>query len=71
MFKGEITFGGTVMNNGKMIAVVGMGAILPDASERGGSFWKNIKAAKYSITDIPADRWKEELVLRSGSICTG
>ena len=48
------------MENGKMIAVVGMGAILPDASDV-TSFWKNIESSRYSITDIPADRWKQEL----------
>jgi 3-oxoacyl-(acyl-carrier-protein) synthase/acyl carrier protein len=48
------------MNDGKMIAIVGMGAILPDASDV-SSFWKNIESSKYSITDIPADRWKQEL----------
>ncbi len=48
------------MENGKMIAIVGMGAILPDAFDV-PSFWKNIESSRYSITDIPAGRWKEEL----------
>ncbi|NTW09229.1 MAG: hypothetical protein HGA28_06640, partial [Anaerolineaceae bacterium] len=48
------------MNNGKLIAVVGLGAILPDALSV-EDFWKNIQSTRYSITDIPAGRWKEEL----------
>ena len=40
----------------KRIAVVGMGAILPDAFDV-ESFWNNLQARKYSITDVPADRW--------------
>ncbi len=44
------------MNNGKLIAVVGLGAILPDAPDV-ESFWKNILSARYSIRDIPEDRW--------------
>ena len=47
------------MNNGKLIAVVGLGAILPDALNV-EAFWNNILSARYSITDVPADRWKLE-----------
>ncbi|MBI4732161.1 MAG: acyltransferase domain-containing protein, partial [Chloroflexi bacterium] len=46
------------MNN--LIAIVGVGAILPDAPDA-QSFWKNIQAGRYSITDLPAERWKAEL----------
>jgi acyl transferase domain-containing protein/acyl carrier protein len=40
----------------RAIAIVGVGAILPDAPNA-PAFWENIKAGKYSITDVPADRW--------------
>src|SRR3990172_8791788 len=44
----------------KAVAVVGLGAIMPDAVDA-PEFWKNIKEARYSITDVPADRWREDL----------
>lgn len=44
----------------KAVAVVGMGAIMPDAEDAPG-FWKNILEARYSITDVPANRWREDL----------
>ncbi|HMN12895.1 MAG TPA: beta-ketoacyl synthase N-terminal-like domain-containing protein, partial [Bellilinea sp.] len=44
------------MTEGKMIAVVGTGAILPDAFDV-PTFWKNILDAKYSIRDLPEGRW--------------
>ena len=40
----------------KAIAIVGIGAIMPDARDA-KTFWKNIKDGKYSITEVPADRW--------------
>jgi len=43
-----------------MIAIVGMGAVLPDAFDV-PSFWNNIMTNKYSITDVPADRWSIDL----------
>jgi malonyl CoA-acyl carrier protein transacylase len=39
------------------IAIVGLGAILPDAPDV-PSFWTNIKAGRYSVTEVPAERWK-------------
>ncbi len=48
------------MNNGKMVAVIGLGAILPDAFDI-ASFWNNVVANKYSVTDIPAGRWNVDL----------
>lgn len=42
------------------IAIVGVGAILPDAPDV-HTFWKNIQAGRYSITDVTSDRWKAEL----------
>src|SRR5574340_1802720 len=44
----------------KAVAVVGVGAIMPDA-EDAPTFWKNVREARYSITDVPADRWREDL----------
>ena len=38
------------------IAVVGVGAILPDAPNA-AAFWKNILDKRYSITEVPPDRW--------------
>ena len=42
------------------IAIVGMGAIMPDAPT-GAAFWANITGGHYSITDVPKDRWDPEL----------
>src|SRR3954469_11829205 len=38
------------------IAVVGVGAILPDAPNA-AAFWKNILDRRYSITEVPPERW--------------
>ncbi len=38
------------------IAVVGVSAIMPDASDA-DSFWANIRSGRYSISDVPAERW--------------
>ncbi len=40
----------------KAVAVVGVGAILPDAPDA-LSFWKNIQAGRYSISEVPLQRW--------------
>ena len=40
----------------RAIAVVGVGAILPDAPNA-RAFWQNILNKRYSITETPADRW--------------
>ncbi|MHC1783772.1 MAG: SDR family NAD(P)-dependent oxidoreductase [Anaerolineaceae bacterium] len=48
------------MNNKRAIAVVGLGAILPDAYDV-TSFWKNILDKKDSIGEVPPDRWSTEL----------
>jgi acyl transferase domain-containing protein len=42
------------------IAVIGVGAIMPEAPDA-DAFWANITGGRYSITDVPADRWKREL----------
>jgi malonyl CoA-acyl carrier protein transacylase len=48
------------MNQPVPVAIVGLGAILPDAPDV-DSFWKNIQAGRYSITDVPAERWNPDL----------
>ena len=44
----------------KAIAVVGVGAILPQAPNA-KVFWKNIKEGRYSISDVQNDRWDPDL----------
>ena len=48
------------MTNHNAIAVVGLGAILPDAFDV-PTFWNNIITAKYSIGEVPSDRWSTAL----------
>ncbi len=40
----------------KAVAIVGMGAVMPDAPDK-ISFWNNIKQGKYSIAEVPENRW--------------
>jgi acyl transferase domain-containing protein/NADP-dependent 3-hydroxy acid dehydrogenase YdfG len=40
----------------RAVAVVGVAAILPDAPGA-DAFWKNVREGRYSITDVPEDRW--------------
>jgi acyl transferase domain-containing protein/NAD(P)-dependent dehydrogenase (short-subunit alcohol dehydrogenase family) len=40
----------------RAVAVVGVGAILPDAPDA-ATFWKNICSRRYSITEVPPERW--------------
>ena len=42
------------------VAVVGVSAIMPDAPDA-TTFWDNIKTGRYSISDVPAERWDPEL----------
>ncbi|MCS7011843.1 MAG: hypothetical protein NZL98_10780, partial [Anaerolineales bacterium] len=42
------------------IAVVGLGAILPEAPDV-STFWHNIRSARYSITEVPPERWDVNL----------
>ena len=42
------------------IAVVGLAAIMPDAVDA-DSFWTNLKGGRYSITDVPPERWDPAL----------
>ena len=40
----------------RAIAIVGVGAILPDAPNV-ATFWQNVKNSRYSISDVTPDRW--------------
>ena len=40
----------------RAIAIVGAGAILPDAANV-AAFWENVKKGRYSITEVAPDRW--------------
>ncbi|MBL8154915.1 MAG: acyltransferase domain-containing protein, partial [Anaerolineae bacterium] len=40
----------------RAVAIVGLGCILPDAPTV-ADFWNNIVNRRYSITQVPADRW--------------
>ncbi len=42
--------------NHKAIAIVGVGAVLPDAPDV-AAFWQNLTVGRYSISDVTADRW--------------
>ncbi|HRY09228.1 MAG TPA: beta-ketoacyl synthase N-terminal-like domain-containing protein, partial [Candidatus Nanopelagicales bacterium] len=42
------------------IAIVGISAIMPDAPTA-EDFWSNIRGGRYSISDVPADRWDPAL----------
>ena len=42
------------------IAIVGLGAILPDAKDA-ASFWENLKAGKDSVSEVPKSRWDPAL----------
>ncbi len=44
----------------RSVAVVGVGAVLPDAP-KATTFWENLKAGRYSITETPPERWDPEL----------
>jgi malonyl CoA-acyl carrier protein transacylase len=44
----------------RAVAVVGMGAILPDAFDV-QSFWRNILSARYSIKEVDPNRWEPDL----------
>ncbi len=40
----------------RAIAIVGVGAVLPDAPNV-AAFWENIKTGRYSISEVSSDRW--------------
>jgi acyl transferase domain-containing protein/NAD(P)-dependent dehydrogenase (short-subunit alcohol dehydrogenase family)/acyl carrier protein len=44
----------------RAIAIVGLGAVLPDAPNV-PAFWKNVKDGRYSISEVQPDRWDPAL----------
>ena len=42
------------------VAVVGLAAIMPDAPDA-TTFWQNLRDGRYSISDVPPERWDPEL----------
>ncbi|GIE58329.1 type I polyketide synthase [Actinoplanes octamycinicus] len=42
------------------IAIVGVGAIMPDAPDA-ATFWTNLTTGRYSISDVPPERWDPDL----------
>ena len=44
----------------RAIAIVGAGAILPDAANV-PAFWENVKNGRYSISDVQPERWDPKL----------
>ena len=44
----------------RAIAIVGAGAVLPDAPNV-AAFWENVKSARYSISEVSPDRWDPAL----------
>jgi len=46
----------SVQSNHKAIAIVGLGAVLPDAPDV-AAFWKNLTVGRYSVSDVTAERW--------------
>src|SRR5512133_295800 len=44
----------------RAIAIVGLGAVLPDASNV-SAFWENVKSGRYSISEVTLDRWDPAL----------
>ena len=43
----------------KAIAIVGIGAVLPDAPDV-DSLWGNLEAGRYSISEVPTGRWNPD-----------
>ena len=47
------------MSNQRPVAIVGVGAVLPDAPDA-QTFWQNIRTGWSSIRDVPRDRWNPD-----------
>ncbi len=43
----------------RAVAIVGLGAVMPDAHDA-RAFWANIRNRRYSITEVPPERWRPE-----------
>jgi len=46
--------------SGRAIAIVGAGAILPDAPNV-PTFWENVKSGRYSVSEVDPERWDPAL----------
>jgi acyl transferase domain-containing protein len=44
----------------RAIAIVGLGAVLPDAKNV-PAFWENVKSGRYSISEVTPERWDPAL----------
>ena len=44
----------------RAMAIVGVGAVLPDAPNA-PAFWENVKNGRYSIAEVPPERWDPAL----------
>jgi malonyl CoA-acyl carrier protein transacylase len=53
------TFAGAKMSNQRPVAIVGVGAVLPDAPDA-QTFWQNIRTGWSSIREVPGDRWNPD-----------
>ena len=42
------------------VAIVGIAAIMPQAPDA-ATFWSNVKQGRYSVTDVPPERWDPAL----------
>jgi acyl transferase domain-containing protein len=52
----------------KAIAIVGVGALMPDAANA-PKFWQNIREGRYSITEVARERWDPKPIPKSGVGC--
>ncbi|MCE1253130.1 MAG: hypothetical protein LWX83_06220, partial [Anaerolineae bacterium] len=48
------------MTDNRAVAVVGLGAVLPDANDP-QAFWNNIQTGRNSISEVSDDRWRSAL----------
>ena len=48
----------------KAVAIVAVGAVLPDAVDV-DTYWANLKAGRYSIGEVPKERWDPALYFDS------
>jgi acyl transferase domain-containing protein len=49
-----------MMSGNRAIAIVGVGAVLPDAPDA-ATFWDNIKAGRSAVSEVPPGRWDPAL----------
>ncbi len=52
------------LNTVSPVAIVGIAAIMPQAPDA-ETFWANIKQGRYSVTDVPPERWDPALYFSS------